>query len=416
MSIIRVSHPSGIVNGKIHLDGSKSISNRALIIRALSGQGFNLGGLSTCDDTVAMDRLLREQGIVNDVHHAGTTFRFLTAYLALQQNTQVLTGSARMLQRPIGPLVDALRSIGCNIKYLGEEGYPPLEISAPGDMSDLKEVKISASISSQYISALILIAPTLPNGLTIHLEGDMVSESYLKMTLATVAEFGITASYDDKKIHIEPQDYNVKDYIVEADWSAASYHYAIAALAKESNIVLEGLYANSTQGDAAMSRISDSLRVSTRWEGNIAHLTNKEQGEELNNDFINHPDIAQTVAVICAAFGTKTDFYGLKTLRIKETDRIYALDTELKKVGSSFELLRTDQDGEEHYGVGNAITKPNAIPRFDTYEDHRMAMAFAPLALLFPIEINKPEVVTKSYPAFWEDLKKLGFEIEEVIS
>jgi len=363
-----------------------------------------------------MDRLLREKGIVNDVHHAGTTFRFLTAYLALQEDTQVLTGSARMLQRPIGPLVDALRSIGCNINYLGEEGYPPLEISAPSDMSDLKEVSISASISSQYISALILIAPTLPNGLTIHLEGDMVSESYLKMTLATVAEFGITATYDGTKIHIAPQDYNVKDYIVEADWSAASYHYAIAALAKESNIILEGLYANSTQGDAAMSHIAVSIGVSTRWEENTAHLSNKAQSAELSNNFINHPDIAQTVAVMCAAFGTKTDFYGLKTLRIKETDRIYALDTELKKVGSSFELLHTDEDGEEHYGVGKAITKPNTIPRFDTYEDHRMAMAFAPLALLFPIEINKPEVVTKSYPAFWEDLKKLGFEIEDVVN
>ena len=415
MSVIRVSHPRGIVNGKIHLDGSKSISNRALIIRALSGQNFNLGGLSTCDDTVTMNRLLSEDGIVYDVHHAGTTFRFLTAYLALQQETQVLTGSERMLQRPIGPLVDALRYIGCSIQYLGEEGYPPLEIAAPGDMSQLREVWISASISSQYISALILIAPTLPNGLTIHLEGDMVSESYLKMTLATVAEFGITANYDGTKIEIAPQDYNVKDYVVEADWSAASYYYAITALAKESNIILEGLYANSTQGDAAMTQIAECLDVDTKWEGNIANLSKNGRKNVLTYDFINQPDIAQTIAVICAALDVKTDFSGLKTLRIKETDRIYALDTELKKVGSSFELLHTDENGEEHYKVGKQITKPTNIPRFETYKDHRMAMAFAPLALLFPIEINKPEVVTKSYPAFWEDLKNLGFEIEVVI-
>ena len=415
MSVIRISHSSGIVNGKIRLDGSKSISNRALIIRALSGKYFNLDGLSTSDDTETLERLLNDDSIVYDVHHAGTTFRFLTAYLALQEETQVLTGSERMLQRPIGPLVAALRSLGCNIKYLGEEGYPPLEISSPGDMSQLKEVNISAGISSQYISALILIAPTLPNGLTINLEGDMVSESYLKMTLATVAEFGITATYDGNRIQIAPQDYSVKDYVVEADWSAASYHFAIASLAKESNIILEGLYANSTQGDAAITQISDSIGVTTNWNENIAHLSNRINAHTLSYDYINQPDIAQTIAVICAATGMKTDFSGLKTLRIKETDRIYALDTELKKVGSNFELLHTDEDGEEHYGVGEQITQPAGIPRFETYKDHRMAMAFAPIALLFPIEINKPEVVTKSYPAFWEDLKKLGFRIEEVI-
>ncbi|MFT4568829.1 MAG: 3-phosphoshikimate 1-carboxyvinyltransferase [Saprospiraceae bacterium] len=414
MSIIRVSHPSGIVNGKVRLDGSKSISNRALIIRALSGENFKIEGLSTSDDTETLERLLNDDGIVYDVHHAGTTFRFLTAYLALQEETQVLTGSERMLQRPIGPLVAALNSLGCNIKYLGEEGYPPLEISGPGDMAQLKEVSISAGISSQYISALILIAPTLPNGLTINLEGAMVSESYLKMTLATVGEFGIVANYDGQKIEIAPQEYSIKDYVVEADWSAASYHFAIAALAKESNLVLEGLYANSTQGDAAITQISESIGVTTNWEENIAHLSNRSNANTFSYDFINQPDIAQTIAVICAATGMKTDFSGLKTLRIKETDRIYALDTEFKKVGSSFELLHTDEDGKEHYGVGEKITATAVIPRFETYKDHRMAMAFGPLALLFPIEINEPEVVTKSYPAFWEDLKKLGFQIEEV--
>lgn len=414
MKVIRISHPTGIVEGSIRLDGSKSISNRALIIRALSGVDFGISGLSICDDTVAMDRLLSENQIVNDVHHAGTTFRFLTAYLALQEDTQVLTGSERMLQRPIGPLVDALRSIGCDINYLGEEGYPPLEIGSPGDMSDLHEVRISAGISSQYISALILIAPTLPNGLRIHLEGEMVSESYLKMTLATVAEFGIEVAYDGKSISIEPQEYKVQDYTVEADWSAASYHYAIVALAKSAMLKLEGLFPNSTQGDAAMEQLAESLGVSTAWFQNDALLEKTGASDSLTYDYINQPDIAQTVAVICASLDMKTDFSGLKTLRIKETDRIAALQIELAKIGSGFPLLHTESSGEEHYGVSNKVAKPPVIPRFATYKDHRMAMAFAPLALLFPIEMEEPDVVSKSYPNFWNDLKELGFVIEEL--
>lgn len=415
MRVIRLTHPSGIVSGAVQLDGSKSISNRALIIRALSKKNFALTGLSTSDDTWTMDRLLASEEIVRDVHHAGTTFRFLTAYLALQEGTHILTGSERMLQRPIGPLVDALRSIGCRIEYMGVEGYPPLKIDPPGDMSDIREVSISASISSQYISALILIAPTLPNGLTIRLVGDMVSESYLKMTLATLAQFGIEAIYLDNVITIPSQDYQVSDYHIEADWSAASYHYAISALAKSSSISLHGLYEDSSQGDAAIVGLAADLGVSTQWHQNVATLSKQEGQTRLSYDFVNQPDIAQTIAVICAAQGIETDFSGLRTLRIKETDRIHALDTELKKVGSGFSLAYIDAAGDHHYKVTSPIVQPQEIPRFQTYKDHRMAMAFAPLALLFPIEIESPEVVTKSYPAFWEDLQKLGFVVENMV-
>jgi len=414
VSVIRISHPTGIINGTVRLDGSKSISNRVLIIRALSSSNFKITGLSSSDDTQVLQKLLSEDTDHYDVHHAGTAFRFLTAYLALREGTQVLTGSTRMLERPIGPLVDALRVLNCNIDYLGQEGYPPLQIHGPGDLSEIYEVRISADVSSQYITALILVAPTLPNGLTIHLEGDMVSESYLKMTLATVQEFGIDVEYGNGKIIIGPQTYTTTDYSVEADWSAASYHYALAALAKEASLELEGLFSYSTQGDAAMEQIGNRIGVTTVWDNKVSELFKSPHDHKLEYDFINQPDITQTLAVICAAKGAETNFSGLKTLRIKETDRIAALDTELKKVGGGFQLSYTEESGEEHYKVLPISRTDDSIPRFTTYKDHRMAMAFAPLALLFPIEIEHPGVVSKSYPGFWQDLESLGFIIEDI--
>lgn len=413
MSVISLKHKDGHVDGCITLSGSKSISNRILIIRALCVQSFDIHHLSTSDDTSILNRLLSEDHEEYYVGHAGTTFRFLTAYLALKEGQQVLTGSSRMLERPIGPLVTALREIGCEIAYLGQEGYPPLQIGSPNFNHSGQSVSIDSGISSQYITALILIAPTLPGGLTIHLEGEMVSESYLQLTLGIVREFGIEVTYDGKTIQIAEQSYQAKDYTVEADWSACSYHFAIAALAEKATLKVKGLFENSLQGDAAIVNFGERIGVRSTWDGDGWLLEKVTPKRELKYDFINQPDIAQTLAVICAAKNIETEFSGLKTLRIKETDRISALDIELSKIGSSFKLLSTTEDGEEYYQAGANISMVTT-PRFKTYKDHRMAMAFAPLALLAPIEISKPEVVTKSYTTFWEDLESLGFTITRI--
>lgn len=416
MSTIKISHPTGEIKGEVTLDGSKSISNRVLIIRALSDTHFDIDHLSTSDDTKTLSNLLERipDGNIYNVGHAGTTFRFLTAYLSLQEGTQTLTGSPRMLERPIGPLVDALRSLGCDIDYKGREGYPPLEIR-PVDKATLKsEVEIDAGISSQYITALMLIAPTLPNGLTIKLKGDMVSESYLQLTQGILNDFGIKVSLKKNVIDIRPQAYQPRSYRIEADWSAASYYFSIVALAKKASITLKGLFENSLQGDAQMIEVGDYLGVQSNWADKW-DLSKKSQAESLVFDFINQPDTAQTVAVMCAAQSILNSFSGLKTLRIKETDRIDAVDIELKKINSSFQLERTDEQGEEHYTISPGVSfNSDIIPTFETYKDHRMAMAFAPLALLHPIYMNKPEVVTKSYPEFWKDLESLGFVIEQV--
>ncbi len=418
MDVIRISHPTGKINGKIKLDGSKSISNRALIIQALSKEKFDIKRLSKSDDTQVLKNLLKERDIKTyDVHHAGTSFRFLTAYLAISKGKQILTGSARMKQRPIGPLVDALRQLGCQIEYLEKKGYPPLKIGKPKKLEEAKSVTVDASISSQYLSALLLIAPTLPNGLTLNLEGDMVSESYLDMTLRMLQEFGIKYKKKNNTISINKQPYKAKEFTVEADWSASSYYFSIASLAKEADITLRGLFEDSIQGDSAMVGIGRMLGIESDWkEDKLSISKGPHKSISFEYDFINQPDLAQTIAVICAAKGIEGNFSGLKTLRIKETDRIFAVDKELSKISSSFKKSESSKK-KEKYIIDKAIKfSKNKIPRFSTYKDHRMAMAFAPLALLHPIEIEKPEVVSKSYPSFWEDLKSLGFVIEPVAS
>lgn len=418
MSVIQISHPTGIIDGEVHLDGSKSISNRVLIIRALCEEKFEIKRLANSDDTKILKKLLKTEHLKEyNVGHAGTSFRFLTAYLAIKNGKQILTGSDRMKQRPIGPLVTALRQIGCQIDYLEKEGYPPLKLGKPKNLSDFSEVTVKADISSQYLTALILIAPVLPNGLTIHLKGEMVSESYLKMTLRIIEEFGIEYIRKGDSIVIEPQNYRPKTFTVEADWSASSYYYSIAALAKDANIYLKGLYENSVQGDSAMMGIGRMLGIDSKFEKKGLHINKGEHKTvSFEYDFLNQPDLAQTIAVICAAKGVSGIFNGLKTLRIKETDRIFALNKELSKVEGSFTHSKTVKE-EEYYEIGPQIKfSTGVIPRFETYKDHRMAMAFAPLALLGPIQIEKPEVVSKSYPAFWEDLKSLGFEIQPVAS
>ncbi|MDG2449588.1 MAG: 3-phosphoshikimate 1-carboxyvinyltransferase [Saprospiraceae bacterium] len=414
MSVVRISHPTSIVKGKIRLDGSKSISNRALIIKALCKEDFPIHHISSSDDTSTMKDLLNNGKDIFDVHHAGTTFRFLTSFLAVSPRRQFLTGSSRMKERPIGPLVDALRDLGADISYSEKEGYPPLNIGPFDKKNYISKIKVKADISSQYITSLLLIAPSLPNGLELSLEGELVSEPYLNMTLTTLSEFGIEYKKGNGTISILPQEYSAKEYTVEADWSACSYYYSIAALSKECNIQLEGLFSESIQGDAKIKDIAELYGVKSEFDKDgVLHITkNGIHNDEVYYDFINQPDLAQTVAVMSAGKGIPADFTGLKTLRIKETDRISAIQKELQKVSSDMPLGRNENE-QEHYVIRDKA-EFSSVPRFSTYKDHRMAMAFAPLSLLHEIEMENPDVVSKSYPAFWEDLKTLGFKIENI--
>ena len=397
--------------GDITLDGSKSISNRVLLINALCKEDFNIDRLSTSKDTKTLEALLNLTEGIYDAGAAGTTFRFMTAYLALQPGTQTLTGSERMKQRPVGVLVEALNELGADIQFLEKPGYPPLSIGA-GKFGSVDELRIPANISSQFISALLMIAPVLPNGLTLHLEGAIVSRPYIQMTLSLMKRFGIDAQWVESTIKIEKQDYKAKDFIVEADWSAASYYYALAAFSDDLNLHLGGLFANSLQGDSILAEMMTQFGIDTEYVADGLILTKGKTSsvDSFNWNFIKCPDIAQTLAVVCGGLGVDGSFTGLSTLKIKETDRVQALENELKKVGVNF--LET----EARQGVSCQINGKARIdlPEFSTYEDHRMAMAFAPLAMFGTINIKEPMVVVKSYPNFYEDLKKLGFTVESV--
>jgi 3-phosphoshikimate 1-carboxyvinyltransferase len=419
-----ISKSDKIIKGEITLNGSKSISNRALILRALSGQDFSIKRISTSKDTITLERLLAEfasqkegEEVELNTGHAGTTFRFLTGYLAAQKGTQILTGSDRMKQRPIGILVEALRNLGADIQYLENEGYPPLQIGERKKDFFNNALTISANTSSQYISSLLMLAPTLPNGLELTLDGKIVSIPYIQMTLKLMEKFGVLHNWDGNKISIAPQKYEGKDFIVEADWSAASYHFSLAILADEVDLQLNGLFEKSTQGDAAMVKIAEQFGISSTFNENGIHL--KKSGNESTKmfeyDFLECPDIAQTLAVICGGLGTTGLFTGLDTLSIKETDRIAALQNELQKVQVFFSKLppkfSKKSDKTFYMTEGKAVVDN---PTFETYEDHRMAMAFAPLALLGNINIEKPMVVVKSYPDFYKDFETLGFVIENL--
>ena len=406
------------IQGEITLDGSKSLSNRVLLIQALCAENFAISNLATAKDTTTLAALLNgiKDGATLDTGAAGTTFRFMTGLLATKEGTQILTGSERMKQRPIGVLVDALRHLGANIEYLENEGYPPLKIAEPTNFGEQNHVQIAADTSSQYISALLMLGPTLKKGLQLELMGNIVSRSYIQMTLNTMAHFGVTAEWNEQIITIKPQTYQAKDFVVEADWSAASYYYAMAAFAeKDLNLRLNGLYDNSVQGDAAIAEIMQKFGVQTIYKDGFVYL--KKSGEQRVNmfewDFILCPDIAQTVAVVCAGLGVQGLFTGLETLKIKETDRIQALQNELGKLQVFLSQLPprfSKRSNKTYYMLeGKALFNE---PQFPTYDDHRMAMAFAPLAMYSPIRIEDPMVVEKSYPAFWEDVQKLGFEVE----
>jgi 3-phosphoshikimate 1-carboxyvinyltransferase len=383
------------------LPASKSISNRALIINALAGGSSELHNLSDANDTQLMLKLVSSPDPVIDVEDAGTTMRFLTAYFAITGLHKTLTGTARMKERPIGILVNALHAIGATIRYVEKDGYPPLEtLHFEGQKTDT--IHIRGDISSQFISALMMIAPVLPKGLTLMLEGKVGSRPYIEMTASIMKHFGVSGKFEGNTISITPQPYKPASFTVESDWSAASYWFAFAALAEKADILLPRLSLNSLQGDSVIVKIMDQLGVQARLQGDLLNLTKKEQGKELTWDFTHCPDLAQTVAVVCAAKGIKGHFTGLESLRIKETDRIAALQKELKKIGADL----VEEDAARWTLVPSESLPSRAS--FDTYKDHRMAMAFAPLAACIEVGIEKPDVVRKSYPNYWNDLASFG--------
>jgi 3-phosphoshikimate 1-carboxyvinyltransferase len=374
--------------------------------------------LSDCDDTEVIINALRNMPEEIDIKAAGTAMRFMTAYLSVMEGTHILTGTERMKHRPISILVDALRKLGANIEYVGTEGYPPLRITGQSLNGGLLE--IPGNVSSQYISALLMIAPMLKEGMTLHLLGDIISRPYIDLTLWMMGEFGADAEwFSNDTIVVKPQPYKSRDYFIESDWSGASYWYEMMALCadKRSEVKLTGLMDGSKQGDSTTRYIFSLLGVKTQFESKQAGIaqtvTLKQNGRcvpKLEYDFINSPDLAQTFVVTCAAKGIPFHFKGLSTLKIKETDRIEALKTEMRKLG----YVLQDHNNSELIWDGERCD-PSFEQGIDTYEDHRMALAFAPYALLHDkLIINNPQVVTKSYPHYWEDLRLAGFTIEEL--
>ncbi len=419
MKVFRVSKVDRKIKGHIRLAGSKSISNRALIVQALCEDDFAIEGLANAKDTVTLQALLASDEELLDVGAAGTTFRFLTAYLCTTAGSQILTGSERMKQRPIGVLVEALRKLGAKIDYLENEGYPPLRIGESTNFGQQAKLTIPASTSSQYITALLLLGPTLPQGIELTLDGKIVSRPYIEMTLGLMAHFGVNYKWEGNVISVSAQAYQAKPFMVEADWSAASYYYSLAAMSEECDLQLDGLFANSFQGDAALQELYRHFGVQTSFNETGLQLL-KPAGalavQLFECDFLTCPDIAQTLAVSCAGLGVQGLFTGLETLRIKETDRIAALKIELGKVNSFFSALPARMSGGsgQEYFMLEGKAEWDQAPSFATYEDHRMAMAFAPFGMLHPIQIEEPDVVVKSYPDFWRDFTALGFQIEEV--
>ena len=397
----------GGLNGAIYLESSKSESNRALIINALAGGGSsNLHNLSNARDTRTMRSLLSDKTSTFDVKDAGTTMRFLTAYLAIHGDGETITGTERMKQRPIGPLVYALRSLGAKIEYLENEGYPPLKIHKI-QTQKVAEIDIPGNISSQYISALLMIAPCLQNGLTINLTTEIFSAPYIQMTLDLMNVFGVDANWNGQIISIKNASYLTTDFTIEGDWSGASYWFGFLANGVGS-LFLPTLKQHSSQGDQAIVEIMHQMGIASKYQDAGVHLTKESnKSNTIAYDFRKCPDLAQTVMVAAAANGIHLVMTGLESLKIKETDRIAAMQNELKKIGA--DLI---EQGNEW------IMKPSSnLPaqvEIETYEDHRMAMAFAPLSCLMDVTIDDPLVVDKSYPAFWEEVKKLGIEIDEV--
>lgn len=410
--IYRLTYNEKRFNERIVLSGSKSESNRVLIIRFLSKGEFEISNLSDSDDTKVLEKCLSEIHLSNefDVTHAGTAMRFLTTLFSITKGERILKGSQRMHERPIKLLVDALRELGAEITYLGKDGFPPLKII--GKEIEGGEISIRGDVSSQYLSALCMIAPYLKNGLTLNITSEFTSKPYLIMTLNMMRHFGANVNEVDNKIIIQKRNYSPKNYVVESDWSSASYWFEALAFCKNSSLELVGLKnENSLQPDSIVRELYEIFGVKTDSILNGIKLTSSELNTEDNYriDFTNFPDIAQTLACSFVGFQKKTKLTGLHTLRIKETDRIDALKIELEKLGVK---VKTTNETLELFD----FNLTNETSCTNTYNDHRMAMAFAPLVfVLKEIKIKNPEVVSKSYPQFWEHLKQLGVKIERII-
>ena len=401
---LKIQNSNKEANGDLTITGSKSESNRLLIIQALYPQ-IEIHNLSKSDDSkVTMEGLKSKKNVI-DINHAGTAMRFLTAYFAIQPHREiVLTGSNRMQERPIKLLVEALNSLGADITYVKEPGFPPLIIR--GKEISINRVSLPANISSQYISALMLVAPALKNGLKIDLIGETTSFPYIKMTQSIMDQLGFETAFDGNQISIKSaSSININHWKIESDWSSASYFYSIVALADRSEITLKSFFEESKQGDAALTEIYEKFGVKTTHSNGkiiLSKITDFNPPNFITLNLKNTPDLAQTIAVTCLGLNIDCNLSGLHTLKIKETNRLTALKTEIEKLGGNVKI--TDRSLELH-NTG----KINENILIDTYNDHRMAMAFAPLGLRVPININNPKVVSKSYPDFWDDLQKIGF-------
>ncbi len=407
MSQITLFPRSSSFSEIIPLPASKSESNRALVINALAnGTIDNLTNLAEARDTQTMIRLLSENGPVADVLDAGTTMRFLTAYYAVTGAKKKMTGTPRMCERPIGILVDALRTLGADIAYLNQEGYPPMQLNG-FIYSGNREISIRGDVSSQFISAILMVAPLLPEGLKLQITGALGSKPYIEMTLAQMQHFGIQANTDwsNGTIEIPAQSYHLSPFAVESDWSGASYWYSMVALSpfEGSSLELLGLKEDSLQGDSAIKAIMEPLGVKSTYTGRGYLLTKIPAQSSLAWDFTDCPDLAQTICVVAAVKNIPLTLTGLESLKVKETDRVLALQNELKKLGASL----VEKEANHLYEVKGDFATVSTIEPIETYDDHRMAMAFAPVAMQKEITVLDPSVVNKSYPSFWKHVSTL---------
>lgn len=397
------------LSAQIAVTGSKSETNRLLLLQALF-PSITLSNTSNSDDSEVMQMALSGNEEVVDIHHAGTAMRFLTAYFAVKEGREVvLTGSSRMQERPVKILVEALRQLGADISFLKEEGYPPIKIK--GQKITNNKVTMAANVSSQYISALLLVAPKLENGIELTLEGEITSIPYIKMTLALLNDLDIQTSFEGNVIKVHPQQAVApKLMTVESDWSSASYFFSLAALSDKASISLSSYKQSSLQGDSALVSIYKEMGVESQFSDNTLTLTKikKFQYQDVTFDLNHTPDIAQTIVVTCLGLGIGCHLTGLHTLKIKETDRLEALRIELSKLGANISVTNDSL-------TLVATSEINSNIKIGTYNDHRMAMAFAPLALKVPIIIENADVVSKSYPDFWDDMEKLGYKVSDLV-
>ncbi|MGB2278809.1 MAG: 3-phosphoshikimate 1-carboxyvinyltransferase [Flavobacteriales bacterium] len=399
-----ISHTSKSINADLILPPSKSISNRALIIQALCQSKPKLLNLSQSSDTQSLVQALQTTSKTIDIGDAGTSMRFITAYLSQQKGSYILTGSERMKKRPIGHLVEALNSIGADINYLEKDGFPPLAIN--GKALEGGKVDISTSVSSQFVSALLLIAPTLKKGLSLSLKGELLSKPYIKMTLDIMRYFGIQSSWTNNTIQVEPQNYVSKDLKVESDWSALAFILQAMSIAKSAQVSISGLSKDSWQGDSYVLNLFEKFGLQYEFKDEKLYLKklNKDLNGDYNVNLIDTPDLAQAYCCTLSALSKSAKIKGLNNLKLKESHRLKALHMELNKIGQH------SRYSEDTIQLESSVLH-TPTESFDSHNDHRMAMCLAPFALLFDIKIKNIEVVNKSYPSYWEDLKKMGFTI-----